>query len=256
MDYKILNQTQENGIAIITINRPKAMNALNTLFFAEMNSMLDEIDSNKNIRVLIITGAGKTFVAGADIAEMSNMNSELGTRFSRIGQNVFDKIEKLPFPTIAAINGYALGGGLELTLACDIRIASTKAVLGQPEVNLGLIPGYAGTQRLTRLIGVGDALYLLYTADMISADEALRLKLVQKVTEPEALMETAMKIATKISRKGNNAIKQVKNVVRKGINLDFDKGQLLEAQVFGSMFDTEETKEGMSAFLEKRKPKW
>jgi len=256
MEYKILKLAIEKNIATITISRPKAMNALNTAFFSEMNNMLNELTKNEDIRTLIITGDGKAFVAGADIAEMSNMNAEQGTKFSKIGQNVFDKIEAMPFPTIAAINGFALGGGLELTLACDIRIASTKALMGQPEVNLGLIPGYAGTQRLARLVGMGDALYLLYTADMISAEEALRMKLVQKVTEPENLMETALKIASQISKKGKNAIKQVKKVTREGINLNFNDGQNLEAKVFGSLFDTQETKEGMNAFLEKRKPNW
>ncbi len=256
MEYKILKLAIEKNVATVTISRPKAMNALNTAFFSEMDSMLNELSSNKNVRALIITGEGKAFVAGADIAEMSDMNSEQGTEFSKIGQNVFDKIEAMPFPTIAAINGFALGGGLELTLACDIRIASTKALMGQPEVNLGLIPGYAGTQRLARLVGMGDALYLLYTADMISAEEALRIKLVQKVTEPEALLETANKIAKKISQKGQNAIKQVKIVTRSGINMNFNDGQNLEAKVFGSLFDTQETKEGMNAFLEKRRPKW
>jgi len=256
MEYEILKLAIEKNIGIIIISRPKAMNALNTAFFAEMNSMLDELSENEDIRALIITGEGKAFVAGADIAEMSGMNSEQGTEFSKIGQNVFDKIEAMPFPTIAAINGFALGGGLELTLACDIRIANTKALMGQPEVNLGLIPGYAGTQRLARLVGMGDALYLLYTADMISAEEALRIKLVQKVTEPEELMETALKIASKISKKGKNAIKQVKKVTRNGLNMNFNDGQNLEAKIFGSLFETKETKEGMNAFLEKRKPNW
>ena len=257
MEYKILKLSVENRIGIITISRPKALNALNTAFFAEMNSMLDEIKANKDIRVLIITGEGKAFVAGADIAEMFDMNSEQGTKFSKIGQNVFSKIEDLSIPTIAAINGFALGGGLELTLACDLRFANTKAKLGQPEVSLGLIPGYAATQRLPRLIGLGNALYLLYTADMISADEALRMGLVQKVTEPENLMELCLKTAKTITYKGENAIQQIKYVTRKGIEEhSIRHGQAIESNVFGSLFDTEETKEGMKAFLEKRKPNW
>ena len=257
MDYKILKLEVEKRIAIITISRPKALNALNSAFFSEMDNMLDEIKANKDIRVLIITGDGKAFVAGADIAEMVSMNSEQGTEFSRTGQNVFAKIESLPIPTIAAINGFALGGGLELALACDMRFANNKAKLGQPEVNLGLIPGYAATQRLPRLIGLGNALYLLYTADMISADEALRMGLVQKVTEVEDLMEVVLKTAKTITFKGKNAIQQIKFVTRKGIEESSIKhGQVIEANVFGSLFDTEETKEGMKAFLEKRRPNW
>ena len=257
MDYKILKLEVEKRIATITISRPKALNALNSAFFSEMDNMLDEIKANKDIRVLIITGDGKAFVAGADIAEMVSMNSEQGTEFSRTGQNVFAKIESLPIPTIAAINGFALGGGLELALACDMRFANNKAKLGQPEVNLGLIPGYAATQRLPRLIGLGNALYLLYTADMISADEALRMGLVQKVTEVEDLMEVVLKTAKTITFKGKNAIQQIKFVTRKGIEESSIKhGQVIEANVFGSLFDTEETKEGMKAFLEKRRPNW
>jgi len=256
MEYKILQFKEEDKIGLLTINRPEALNALNSLFFTEMNSMLDEIEKKDSLRALIITGAGKAFVAGADIAEMSNFNSKEGKSFSETGQRTFDRFEKLSIPVIAAINGFALGGGMELTMACDFRIASKNAKMGQPEVNLGLIPGYAGTQRLARLIGLGNALYLLMTADMISAQRALEIGLVQKISEPETLLQDAVSIAKTIASKGKNAIKQVKYVTYKGLSHSLEEGQNLEAYSFGNLFDTEETKEGMKAFLEKRKPNW
>jgi enoyl-CoA hydratase len=174
-----------------------------------------------------------------------------------LGQNTFSSFSRLDIPVIAAINGFALGGGLELAMGCDFRIASSKAKFGQPEVNLGLIPGYAGTQRLSRLVGLGDALYLLMTADMIGAEDALRIGLVQKVVEPELLMEEVMKIAGNIASKGPQAIKKVKKAVRLGFEMSLNKGEELEAEEFGTLFgDGKEGKEGMKAFLEKRKPEW
>lgn len=257
MEYEILKPQLLDGVAVVTISRPKALNALNTRFFQEMDDYIATIKNDTDIKVLVITGEGKAFVAGADIAEMVNKNREEGSAFSRLGQQTFRSLEKLNIPVIAAVNGFALGGGLELSMACDFRIASTKAKFGQPEVNLGLIPGYAGTQRLSRLVGSGDALYLLMTADMIGADDALRIGLVQKVFEPEMLMEETMKIANNIASKGPTAVKLVKQVVRQGLSMDFDKGSELEAQNFGSLFgEGSEGKEGMQAFLEKRKPKW
>lgn len=257
MEYEILKPQLIDGVAVVTISRPKALNALNTRFFQEMDDYIATIKNDTDIKVLVITGEGKAFVAGADIAEMVNKNREEGSAFSRLGQQTFRSLEKLNIPVIAAVNGFALGGGLELSMACDFRIASTKAKFGQPEVNLGLIPGYAGTQRLSRLVGSGDALYLLMTADMIGADDALRIGLVQKVFEPEMLMEETMKIANNIASKGPTAVKLVKQVVRQGLSMDFDKGSELEAQNFGSLFgEGSEGKEGMQAFLEKRKPKW
>ena len=255
MDYQILKLSIENSIAIVTVSRPQAMNALNTRFFQEMDEMLKFISSREDIKVMIITGEGKAFVAGADIAEMVDMNSEQGSDFSKIGQNTFRNIEKLEIPVIAAINGFALGGGCELAMACDFRIASTFAKFGQPEVNLGLIPGYAATQRLPRLIGLSNALYLLYTADMISADEALRMGLVQKVVEADKLMEETIAIASKIASKGPKAIRKVKYTTRTGMLVDFMCGCELESKNFGSLFGNEGA-EGMRAFLEKRKPNW
>ncbi len=256
MDYKILQLEVQDNIGLLTIKRPEALNALNSDFFKEINSMLDELENKEDLRALIITGYGKAFVAGADIAEMSGFNAEEGKKFSETGQRTFDRFEKLPFPVIAAINGFALGGGMELSMACDIRIASNKAKLGQPEVGLGLIPGYAGTQRLPRLIGLGNALYLLMTGEMISAEEAFRMGLLQKITEPENLLEEALKVAKTIAKQGKNAVKQVKFTTYHGLTMSLADGQKLEADNFGKLFETDETKEGLSAFLEKRKPNW
>lgn len=256
MNYEILKLDINNNIAVLTISRPQAMNALNSKFFYEMNEMLNDLEKRNDIRALIITGEGKAFVAGADIAEMSDMNTEQGKQFSKTGQNTFSRIENLPIPVIAAVNGFALGGGCELAMACDIRVASKLAKFGQPEVNLGLIPGYAGTQRLPRHIGVSNALLLLLTADMITADEAFRLGLVQKVAEPEQLMTEAIAIATKIASKGPSAVRKTKEATRKGMLTDFNSACNIEAEEFGKLFGNGESGEGMKAFLEKRKPNW
>lgn len=253
MDYEILNLTVDENIAILTINRPQALNALNSRFFSEMDAMIKQVSGMPEIRAMVITGEGKAFVAGADIAEMVDMEPAQGTAFSKTGQNTFRSLEKMEVPVIAAINGFALGGGLELAMGCDVRIASSKAKFGQPEVNLGMIPGYAGTQRLPRLVGLGDALLLLMSGEMIGADEALRIGLVQKVTEPEQLMEETMKIAKIIASKGPEAVKKVKYVTRMGRMMHFDDGSKLESEFFGTQFKAE-GEEGMRAFLEKRKP--
>jgi len=257
MEYEILNIDYQENIAIVRINRPQALNALNTRFFQEMDDIVSNVTNKPEIKVMIITGEGKAFVAGADIAEMVDKNPEEGSAFSMIGQNTFRSLEKMEIPVIAAINGFALGGGLELAMGCDFRIASTKAKFGQPEVNLGLIPGYAGTQRLSRLVGMGDALLLLMSADMIGAEDALRIGLVQKVFEPEVLMDEVMKIAHNLASKGPLALKKVKAVTRQGYMMDFDQGSELEAEQFGSLFgEGSEGEEGMKAFLNKRKPNW
>jgi enoyl-CoA hydratase len=256
MNYEILKTDVTNGIAVVTISRPQALNALNSKVFAELNALLDDFSKRTDIKVMILTGEGKAFVAGADIAEMSEMNSEQGKKFSELGQGTFRRLEELPFIVIAAVNGFALGGGCELSMACDIRIASTNAKFGQPEVNLGLIPGYAGTVRLPRFVGLSNALYLLATADMINGEEALRMGLVQKVVEPEKLMEETLAIAAKIAAKGPVAVKTVKETTRKGMLTDFHSACELEAQKFGGLFGNGESGEGMKAFLEKRKPNW
>jgi len=255
MEYKILQPNFQDGTMVLTISRPEAMNALNTLFFSEMDHFLGTLRERTDVQVLIITGAGKAFVAGADISEMVDMDQAQGEAFSRTGQATFRALEELSVPVIAAVNGFALGGGCELAMACDFRIASTYAKFGQPEVNLGLIPGYAGTQRLARLTGLANALYLLFTADMIPADEALRIGLVQRVTEPENLMTEALAIAAKIASKGPRAVKLIKSVTRQGLLQGFDEGCSLEAREFSSLFGNE-GEEGMRAFLEKRKPVW
>lgn len=257
MDYQILKLTVKDNIGLITISRPEAMNALNTRFFIEMNELLKDVSVNPSIRVLVITGEGKAFVAGADIAEMVNKNQDEGKAFSRMGQDTFQSLEKLNIPVIAAINGFALGGGMELAMGCDIRIASEKAKFGQPEVNLGLIPGYAGTQRLPRLIGLSNALYLLLTGEMINAQEAFRIGLVQRVFAVENFLDEVMKVAGTIVSKGPEAIRLVKKVSREGLALSFEDGNQLEADHFGSLFGAgSEGEEGMKAFLEKRKPAW
>lgn len=256
MNYQILKIQITDRIASVTISRPAALNALNTDFFKEFNHFLDDLEPRDDVKVLVITGEGKSFVAGADIAEMVHMNSEEGYAFSTFGQRTFDRLEQLRIPVIAAVNGYALGGGCELAMACDFRIASKMAKFGQPEINLGMIPGYAATQRLSRLTGLGNALYLILTADTITAEDALRIGLVQKVTEPELLMEEVMKMASKIARNSSQAAPTSKRIIRSGIATDFKDASEVEAIEFGKQFDDEATKEGMRAFLEKRKPNW
>jgi enoyl-CoA hydratase len=255
MNYEILKMEVAEAVATVTIARPQAMNALNTGFFREMDGLVAEIAGRADIKVVIITGEGKAFAAGADIAEMVSKTQDDARRFSKVGQRTFRSLELLEKPVIAAVNGFALGGGCELALACDVRIASTKAKFGQPEVNLGLIPGYAATQRLPRLVGLGNALYLLLSGEMVGAEDALRMGLVQKVVEPEALLPTAVELAKTIASKGPRAVRLVKRVVREGILKDFESGCALESEEFGSLFENEGA-EGMKAFLEKRKPEW
>ena len=256
MIYQILKIQIADRVAVVTISRPAALNALNTNFFKELNHFLDDIEPREDVKVLVITGEGKSFVAGADIAEMVHMNPDEGYAFSIFGQRTFDRLEQLRIPVIAAVNGYALGGGCELAMACDFRIASKLAKFGQPEMNLGMIPGYAATQRLSRITGLGNALYLILTADTITAEDALRIGLVQKVTEPEMLMEEVMKLASKMANNGSQAVPVSKKVIRTGISMNFQDASELEAVEFGKQFDRSATKEGMKAFLEKRKPDW
>lgn len=251
--YSSLRISEVENIKVITVNRPEAMNALNSVVFRELKMFLTEL--GPETKALIITGEGKAFVAGADISEMVSMSSTEGEAFSRTGQEVFMMIENMDIPVIAAVNGYALGGGCELAMACDIRIASNRAKFGQPEVNLGLIPGYAGTQRMPRLIGMGNALYYLMTGDQMTAEQAERIGLVQIVTDPEQLIDKALEVAKIITQKGPSAIAKVKKAVKKGFDLPFNKASELETKEFGSLFGNEGT-EGMKAFLEKRKPDW
>ncbi len=255
MDHKILKLAVEDGIGIITISRPKALNALNSEFFTEMDSMIEKIETDKSVKGVVITGEGKAFVAGADISEMVSMDNKTAVEFSKTGQRIFRRLELLKKPVIAAVNGFALGGGCELAMSCDIRIAGVKAKFGQPEVGLGLIPGFAGTQRLPRIVGLGNALHLLMTADMIGAQEAKRIGLVQEVVEQEEVLNRALEIMEKILSKGPKAVSLLKSVVRRGIETDIDSGSNIEANEFGTLFGNEGT-EGMKAFLEKRTPEW
>jgi enoyl-CoA hydratase len=255
MNYSILKYQVESGICILIISRPEARNALNNRFIQEFNHFLEFVQSSTDIKILIITGDGKAFVAGADIAAMQNMSANEGYDFSRSGQETFNKLANLEIPVIAAVNGFALGGGCELAMACDFRIASSEAKFGMPEVGLGLIPGYGGTQRLSRLVGMGDALYMILSGQMIEAADALRIGLVQKVVEPQNLISEAKSIAAKIAENGPFAVKTAKKVIRDGFNLNMVKGLAMETESFSIMFENEGP-EGMKAFLEKRKPNW
>ena len=256
MEYTTLKFGIEGNIAEIVINRPEALNALNLAVYKDLNSVLDVIEANADLRAVIITGEGKAFVAGADIDQMSDMGPDEAKVFSKTGHDTFNRISNLKVPVIGAINGFALGGGCELAMACDIRIGSNYAKFGQPEVNLGLIPGFNGTQRLSRIVGLSNALYLLTTADMIDVNEALRMGLVQKACDAAELMDEARKMASKIASKGKNAIEKIKEVTLKGYFMDFDDAAALEVNEFGNLFGKPESKEGMTAFLEKRKPEW
>ncbi|WBW98556.1 short-chain-enoyl-CoA hydratase [Oceanirhabdus sp. W0125-5] len=250
--YENIKLSIENGIATITMDRPQALNALNSQTLKELNSIIDEVECNDDIRVLIITGSGKSFVAGADISEMKDLNSVQGRKFGLLGNKIFRRLELLEKPVIAAVNGFALGGGCELAMACDIRIASSKAKFGQPEVSLGITPGFGGTQRLARLVGIGKAKELIFTGDMVRADEALRIGLVNNVVEPDELMNVAKEMAEKIKNNAPIAVAYSKVAINRGVEVDIETGLMYEGEVFGSCFSTEDQKEGMSAFLEKR----
>jgi enoyl-CoA hydratase len=256
MEYKNLILEKEDRIAVIKMNRPEALNALNSETFHELNGAFDELEKEPDIGVVIITGEGKAFVAGADIVEMKDMDGQQSRAFSMLGQQVFRRMETMEIIFIGAINGFALGGGCEFAMACDIRIASDKAKFGQPEVNLGVTPGFAGTQRLPRLVGPAKAKELLLTGDMLKAEEALQYGLVNKVAPVENLMEEARSLANIILSKGPLSIKMVKMCVNRGMQTDIDTGAAIEADAFGLCFASGETKEGMVAFLEKREAKF
>lgn len=244
----------ENEIATVTMNRPKALNALNTATLVELDQVLTEIEGRKDIKVVILTGAGeRSFVAGADISEMVNFTAAQGRAFGETAAKAFFKLENMPQVTIAAVNGYALGGGCEISMACDIRVASEKALFGQPETGLGIIPGFGGTQRLARLIGKGRAKELIFTANNIKSDEAYRIGLVNHVVPAEELMETCLKMATKICKNGSYAISLAKAAIDSGLDMDIKSGVALEADLFGLCCSTNDKTEGMTAFLEKRK---
>lgn len=254
MEYKNVIFEKEGNIAIVSINRPKALNALNSETLKELDNVIDEISNDEGIFAVILTGAGeKAFVAGADISEMKDMNVLEGRKFGILGNKVFRKIELLEKPVIAAVNGFALGGGCELSMACDIRIASEKAKFGQPEAGLGITPGFGGTQRLPRLVGMGMAKELIYSTRTINAQEALRIGLVNRVVAPEALMEEAKKLAKDIASKAPIAVKLCKEAINRGMQVDIDTALNIESQIFGECFSTEDQTDAMTAFVEKRK---
>ncbi|AGA69422.1 enoyl-CoA hydratase/carnithine racemase [Desulfitobacterium dichloroeliminans LMG P-21439] len=253
MIYENILVEYQDQIAVITINRPKALNALNSVTIQELTDSFNELAGDANIRTIILTGSGeKAFVAGADIAEMSDKSPIEARHFSQLGHKLMNLIEALPQPVIAAVNGFALGGGLELAMACDIRLASTNAKFGQPEVGLGILAGFGGTQRLPRLVGSGRASELLFTTDLIDAQEAFRMGLANHVYPKEELLGQAVAMAKKISSKAPIAIQLTKSAIVKGENLDLLSGQGYEAEVFAQTFSTEDQKNGCKAFLEKR----
>ena len=250
----ILLEREADGIAVITVNRPDKLNALNADTVRQLDARLREARGDDAIRVIILTGAGeKAFVAGADIAELSRMGPIDGVAVSREGQATFRMMEAMPKPVIGVINGFALGGGLELALACHIRIASTRAKFGLPEVKLGIIPGYGGTIRLPRLVGRGRALEMMLTGEMIDAEEAYRIGLVNRIAEPDALLDTARDLARKMIANGPIAIAMALESVDHGMSSTIDDVQTLESNLFGLLASTDDMREGMKAFLEKRR---
>ncbi|MBI5166559.1 MAG: enoyl-CoA hydratase/isomerase family protein [candidate division NC10 bacterium] len=255
MAFKNLEVKIEEGITTLTINRPQVLNALNRETVEELGKAIQDLGDDENTRVIIITGAGeKAFVAGADITEFKGMTPVTALEFTRKVQSVFLQIERLKKPVIAAVNGYALGGGLELCMACDIAYSSEKARFGQPEIGLGIIPGAGGTQRLSRLVGKQRAKELTFTGETIDAAEAYRIGLVNKVVPAEKLMAEVKSLAEKISSKGAIALEMAKSAIEEGYDLDLYSAHALEAKAFALLFATEDQKEGVSAFLEKRKP--
>jgi len=253
MDFETILLEKKEGVFVLTINRPKVLNALNKTVLTELDRALDYIKKEEAIG-LVITGAGeKSFVAGADISEFKGKTPEEARKQSEWGQSIFKKIEDLPFPSIAAINGFALGGGLELAMSCTFRYASPNAKVGQPEVKLGLIPGYAGTQRLTRLIGHSKAMEICMTGRMVKADEAMKIGIIDRIVE-ENLMEESIKSLKEIRKNSPIAVYYCKKAIMEGKEMPFEKACALEANLFGLCFATEDAKEGVSAFLEKREP--
>lgn len=242
---------KKGHIAVATINRPKALNALNSQVLEDIDQLVEQVKADDEIRALVITGSGeKAFVAGADIGEMSTLTKAEGEAFGKKGNDVFRKLETLPVPTIAAVNGFALGGGCELSMSCDIRICADTAVFGQPEAGLGITPGFGGTQRLARLVGLGMAKQLIYTAKNIKADEALRIGLVNAVYPLAELMPAAEKLAETIAKNAPIAVRACKKAINDGMQVDIDRAVTIEEGLFGSCFETADQKEGMGAFLE------
>lgn len=253
MTYENLEFTAENGVGTLVISRPKALNALNRQTLDELESMLDDLEGQEDLRVLVVTGAGeKAFVAGADIKEMSELSPLEAADFAHRGQRILSRLESLRVPSIAAVNGFALGGGLELALACTFRVAASSARMGLPEITLGLIPGFGGTQRLPRLVGRGRALEMILTGDMVGAARALEIGLVHEVVEPGELLEAVQKRAARLCRFSAATLALAEDTVRRGSEMAFDEALALEAARFGVAVATEDSTEGMGAFVEKR----
>lgn len=250
-----VNCEQQGAVAVLTIDRPKALNALNPEVLADLKAAFEGIDQN-TVRCVVLTGAGdKSFVAGADIGSMSTMTKAEGEAFGKLGNDIFLMVESFPLPVIAAVNGFALGGGCELAMSCDIRICSDNAVFGQPEVGLGITPGFGGTQRLARLVGMGMAKQMLYTARNIDANEALRIGLVNAVVPQADLMDAALKMAGQIAKNAPIAVRACKKAVNEGMQVSIDKAVEIEEKLFGGCFETHDQVEGMACFLSREKPK-
>ena len=244
---------KQGHVGVVTMDRPEALNALNVQTLRELDAVLDQVREDEEIYVLVVTGAGRSFVAGADIGEMSRFSAVEGKDFGVLGNRVFAKLEELSKPTIAAVNGFALGGGCELAMACDIRLASEKAKFGQPETGLGITPGFGGTQRLPRIVGAARAMELILTAKNISADRAREIGLVSEVYPPEELMDRALELANAIAANAQVAVRQSKAAIRRGLQTDMATGAAFESEAFGLCFSTQDQKDAMNAFVNKEK---
>ena len=250
--YKTIRYEKKDNIALVTIDRPEALNALNGTVITELEQVVTALENDSTIRAMILTGEGRSFVAGADIGEQYPLDLDGGRRWGQRGSALFRRMEKLEFPTIAAVNGFALGGGCELAMSCDIILASEKAKFGQPEVGLGITPGFSGTQRLPRRVGIAKAKELIFSGRMVKADEAERIGLVNAVYAPEALLDGAMEMARSFAKNAPIAVKYAKACIDRGMQTDIDSGIACENELFAMCFATADQKEGMGAFLEKR----
>ncbi len=256
MSYNTVLVAVEEGVATLTFNRPDRLNALNAEMFSEIAEVFDQVRQNPEIRALILTGQGRAFIAGADIKELSESDALKASQISQIGQEVMSKVEQLPIPVLAAVNGFALGGGCEMAMACDLIYASEEAKFGQPEINLGVIPGFGGTQRLARLVGLGMAKELCFTGRTIDAAEARAIGLVARIFPAASLMEESLKAAKVMAQKGRFVMQAMKQVIDRGFGLELRSGLALEADAFGLCFAHPDAREGTTAFLEKRQPKF
>lgn len=255
MKNNLVKYSRINGAAFLTLDRPEALNAMNTELICELMDCLDEVREDSTVRLLVLTGQGKkSFCAGGDIAQMSKMDPQEARKFSELGHRMTEKIAKLPCVTIAAVNGYALGGGTEISLACDLRVASPNATFALPEVGLGIYPGFGGTQRLPRLVGTAFAKEMMFTGARINAEKALRIGLVNEIVEQDALTDYCLKLAESIGKNSRNAVMLCKQSIDAGLEMTLDQGLAQEEILFGDLFCHPDQKEGTSAFVEKRKP--